>query len=179
MRKLTASMFMSLDGVVEAPDQWHFPYFNDEMGNVIGAAMANSDAMMMGRVNYEEWASQWPDSESEMAGHMNGIRKYVASNTLEEVTWENSTLIEGPLTEEVPKIKASVGKDIAISGSPTLVRSLLEEGLIDELHLMTHPVVVGKGKRLFEGGEDHNLELAHSEDFSTGVIYAIYRPAAD
>ena len=181
MRKVIASEFVSLDGVMEAPDQWHFPYFNDEMGEAIGAAMAQADAMLMGRVLYEEWAAYWPQQdpdENPVAARMNGVRKYVVSTTLEEpLEWNNSTLIGDNVAEEISRLKEQPGKDISISGSPTLVRSLLEEDLLDELRLMVHPIVVGSGKRLFEGGGDQKaLRLVDSKTFSTGVVYLTYQP---
>jgi dihydrofolate reductase len=182
MRKVVASEFVSLDGVVESPEKWHFPYFNDQMGDAIGEAMAASDAMLMGRVLYEEWAAFWPKQDPEenpVAERMNGVRKYVVSTTLEEpLEWQNSTLIGDNVAEEITRLKEQPGKDISISGSPTLVRSLLEEGLLDELRLMLHPVVVGSGKRLFEGGSDQKaLQLLDSKAFSTGVLYLTYQPA--
>ena len=182
MRKVVASEFVSLDGVVESPDKWHFPYFNDQMGEAIGAAMAASDAMLMGRVLYEEWAAFWPNQdpdENPVAARMNGVRKYVVSTTLEEpLEWQNSTLIGDNVAEEISRLKEQPGKDISISGSPTLVRSLLEDDLLDELRLMVHPIVVGSGKRLFEeGGDQKALELLDSETFSTGVVYLTYQPA--
>jgi dihydrofolate reductase len=182
MRKVIASEFVSLDGVVESPDKWHFPYFNDQMGDAIGAAMAASDAMLMGRVLYEEWAAFWPNQdpdENPVAAQMNGVRKYVVSTTLEEpLEWQNSTLIGDNVAEEISRLKEQPGKDISISGSPTLVRSLLQEDLLDELRLMLHPIVVGSGKRLFEDGSDQKaLQLVDSETFSTGVLYLTYQPA--
>ena len=182
MRKVIVSEFVSLDGVFEAPDQWHFPYFNDEMGQEIGAAMGQADAMLMGRVLYEEWSAFWPQQDSEenpIAARMNGIQKYVVSTTLEgPLGWNNSTLIGGNVAEEISRLKQQPGKDISISGSGSLVRSLLKDGLIDELRLMVHPVVVGSGKRLFEeGGEEIALVLVDSKTFSTGVVYLTYAPA--
>jgi dihydrofolate reductase len=182
MRKVVASEFVSLDGVVESPEKWHFPYFNDQMGDAIGAAMASSDAMLMGRVLYEEWAAFWPNQdpdENPVAARMNGVRKYVVSTTLEEpLEWQNSTLIGDNVAEEISRLKEQPGKDISISGSPTLVRSLLEEDLLDELRLMVHPIVVGSGKRLFEdGGDQKALQLVDSKIFSTGVLYLSYQPA--
>ena len=182
MRKVVASEFVSLDGVVESPEKWHFPYFNDQMGDAIGAAMAASDAMLMGRVLYEEWAAFWPKQdpdENPVAARMNGVRKYVVSTTLEEpLEWQNSTLIGDNVAEEISKLKEQPGKDISISGSPTLVRSLLQDGLLDELRLMLHPIVVGSGKRLFEdGGDQKALQLVDSRTFSTGVLYLTYQPA--
>jgi dihydrofolate reductase len=182
MRKVIASEFVSLDGVFEAPDQWHFPYFDVEMGEEIGRAMAASDAMLMGRVLYEEWADFWPRQDPEenpVAARMNGVRKHVVSTTLEEpLEWQNSTLIAGDVAEDISELKRQPGKDIVISGSGSLVRSLLTDGLIDELGLMVHPVVVGSGKRLFEeGGDQIALELVDFRTFSTGVVYLTYRPA--
>jgi dihydrofolate reductase len=170
MRKVVASEFVSLDGVVEAPDKWHFPYFNDQMGEAIGAAMVASDAMLMGRVLYEEWAAFWPKQdpdENPVAAQMNGVRKYVVSTTLEEpLQWQNSTLIADNVAEEISKLKEQPGKDISISGSPTLVRSLLADDLLDELRLMLHPIVVGSGKRLFEeGGDQKALKLRAQKEY--------------
>jgi len=184
MRKIVASAFLSLDGVFEAPDQWHFPYWNDEMGEAIGEGFAASDAMMMGRVNYEEWAAYWPEQDPEknpIAATMNERQKYVVSTTLEEpLEWSNSTLIKENGAEEIEKLKNQPGKDIVISGSGTLVRSLLRYGLLGELKLMVHPILVGGGKRLFdEEAEKKPLELVDSKTFSTGVIYLTYRPVSE
>src|SRR5918992_172246 len=181
MRKVVASEFISLDGVVESPDKWHFPYFNDQMGDAIGGAMAASDAMLMGRFLYEEWAAFWPKQDPEenpVAARMNGVRKYVVSTTLEEpLEWNNTTLINADVAEEITKLKQLPGKDISISGSGALVRSLLQDDLLDELRLMVHPIVVGSGKRLFEDwSEQKALELVDSKTFSTGVLYLTYQP---
>lgn len=181
MRKITAAFFMSLDGVVEAPDKWHFPYFNDEMGAAIGSSMSHADALLMGRVNYQEWASYWPnqsDDGSGFADYMNHTPKFVVSTTLDTVEWQNSTLIKGDFRKEIIKLKEQPGKDITISGSATLVRSLLHEELLDELRLMVHPVVVGSGRRLFDDWNDEKaLKLVNSQTFSTGVLDLTYQPA--
>ncbi len=177
-RKVIATFFVSLDGVVEAPQDWHFPYFNDEMTAEIGAAMGSSDAMLVGRVTYQEWAGFWPNADNEMAEYMNNTPKYVASTTLDEVEWSNSQLLEGDVPTAVAALKQQPGKDIVMSGSATLARSLLREGLVDELRLMIHPVVVGEGARLFPDGDKHALELVDSKTFDTGVVYATYKPAA-
>jgi dihydrofolate reductase len=133
-------------------------------------------------VNYEEWAAYWPQQDPEenpVAALMNSVRKYVVSTTLEEpLEWSNSTLIKESVAEEIEKLKNQLGKDIVISGSATLVRSLLSYGLLDELKLMIHPILVGGGKRLFEDeAETKPLELVDSKTFNTGVIYLTYRPA--
>ena len=181
MRKVVAAEFLSLDGVMESPEQWHFSYFNDEMGQAIGEGFAASNALLMGRVLYEEWAAFWPNQDPEenpVAAQMNGVRKYVVSTTLDEpLGWNNASLIGENVPEEISELKSRPGKDIVISGSGTLVRSLLEDGLIDELRLMVHPVVLGSGKRLFQEGEKQSaLELVDSKTFSTGVVYLTYRP---
>jgi dihydrofolate reductase len=181
MRKVTAGLFVSLDGVTESPEKWQLPYFNDEMGEAIGAAMAAADAMLLGRVTYQEFASYWPGVRSEdqpFADYMNNTPKYVVSTTLDTVEWSNSTLIKGNLAEEITKLKQQPGKNIGITGSTTLVQSLLQDDLLDELGLMIHPVVVGSGKRLFEeGGELKALKLIDSKTFSTGVVSLTYQPA--
>jgi len=182
MRRVVAGLFVSLDGVVEAPEKWQLPYFNDEMGEAVGAAMAASDAMLLGRVTYQEFASYWPGTSSEdqpFADYINNTQKYVVSTTLENVAgWRNSTLISENIAEEIAELKRQPGKDIAITGSGTLVHSLLQDDLLDELGLMVHPVVVGSGKRLFEdGGDQKGLKLVDSKTFSTGVIYLTYQPA--
>jgi dihydrofolate reductase len=182
VRKVVAAEFLSLDGVMESPDQWHFPYFNDEMGQAVGEGFATSDTLLMGRILYEEWAAYWPNQDPEenpVAARMNGVKKYVVSTTLEEpLEWNNASLIGENVAEEISALKRQPGKDIVISGSGALVRSLLEDGLLDELKLMVHPVVVGSGKRLFEEGENQTaLDLVDSKTFSTGVVYLTYRPA--
>lgn len=184
MRKVVAAVFLSLDGVMEAPYKWHFPYFNEEMGQAMEESIVASDAMLLGRVNYEEWAAFWPEQDPEedpMAAHMNGVQKYVVSTTLEEpLGWQNSTLINENVAEKIAELKREEGKDIAILGSGMLVRSLLSYGLIDELKLMIHPIVVGSGKRLFEDGEEQTaLELIDSKTFETGVLSLTYRLARE
>ncbi len=181
MRKIVAGLFVSLDGVYEAPDQWHFPYFNDEMGAAVDSQMAASDAMLLGRVTYQEFASYWPHQNSDevdIAEYMNATPKFVVSTTLDSVDWQNSTLIKGDVAAELTKLKQQPGKNIAITGSGTLVESLLRDKLLDELVLLVHPIVVSKGKRLFANeGDRQALELVEAKTFSTGVLYLTYQPA--
>ncbi len=183
MRKVVSSFFISLDGVVEAPDKWHFPYFNDEMGAAVGEAIGASDALLLGRRGYQEFSAYWPQQDpasSPFVSIMNDTPKFVASTTLENVDdWQNSTLLEGDLADAVSELKAQPGKNIGVSGSATLVRSLLERGVLDELRLLVHPLVVGQGAKLFpDGSPPVSLELVASQTFSTGVLDLTYRPVA-
>jgi dihydrofolate reductase len=182
MRKIVAGLFLSLDGVYESPDKWHFPYWSDEMGEAVGSQMAASDTMLLGRVTYQEFAGYWPqqtNADVEIADYMNNTPKLVVSTTLDGVEeWQNSTLIRGNVAEELARLKRQPGKDIAITGSGTLIRSLLRDGLLDELRLLVHPIVVGSGKRLFvDGTGQHPLKLVDAQTFSTGVLYLTYQPA--
>ena len=179
MKKIIAGLFISLDGVAEAPGTWHFPYFNDEMGAAVGAIWSRSDTMLLGRRSWQEFASYWPHNpDEEGADVMNGTPKLVVSNTLDNVDeWQNSTLLKGDPIEALPTIKEGPGKDISISGSLTLTRSLLQAKLVDELHLLIHPIALGSGARLFDGGEHVPLTLLSSTTFSTGVLHAVYGPA--
>jgi dihydrofolate reductase len=179
MRKVVAVELVSLDGVIESPEEWAFAYSNDEMEEANAAGMATSDALLLGRATYEGLAAFWPNQPggTPMVDYINSVPKFVVSTTLEEVGWNNSTLIQDNVAEEITELKRQPGKDITILGSGTLVRSLLRDDLIDELRLMVHPVVLGSGKRLFEeGGDQKRLELVDSKTFSTGVLYLTYRP---
>jgi dihydrofolate reductase len=182
MRKIVAGLFLSLDGVYEAPDQWHFPYWSDEMGEAVGEQMAAADAMLLGRVTYQEFAAFWPQqpSDGDIADYMNNTPKFVVSQTLEQVEWTNSTLIRGDVVAELTRLKSQPGKNLSITGSGTLVGSLLRDNLLDELRLLVHPIVVGRGKRLFaDEGEQKGLKLVESRTFSTGVLYLTYQPASE
>ncbi len=181
MRKLVAVELVSLDGVMESPEEWAFSYSNDEMEEANAAGMAASDAMLLGRVTYEGLAAFWPNQPrgTPMVDYINSVPKFVVSGTLEEpLGWNNSTLMEGDVAEVVAELKRQHGKDITIIGSGALVRSLLRDDLLDELRLLVHPIAVGRGKRLFEGGSDQKaLKLVESTTFSTGVVYLTYQPA--
>lgn len=180
MRKIKSNFFISLDGVVESPDKWHFPYFNDEMGAAIGAAAAGVDAYLMGRVLYDEWAAYWPEHADEPFGDvLNSTKKYVVSNSLTSADWQNSEILSGDVAAKVAELKAQQGGDISMSGSATTARWLLREGLLDELHLLVHPIVVGSDMaRLFPADEPNApLALLSSQTFGSGVVYLAYAPA--
>ena len=178
MRKIVAGLFISLDGVFEAPDQWHFPYFNDEMGAAIDAGTESCEAFLMGRVLYEEWAEYWPSQGDDVpfASFINTVPKYVVSDTLTEAAWNNTTLVTGDVASRLQEVKHRTDGDIAMSGSATLARWLLANGLLDELHLLMHPIAVGHGQRLFEGTPTYPLRLVAHKTFTTGVLHLTYTP---
>jgi dihydrofolate reductase len=179
VRKVISGLFVSLDGVAESPEQWQFDHFDEDMAASLASWLARVDAVLLGRVTYQEWAGYWPTATDEpFASFINPTPKYVVSTTLKSVEWQNATLVRGNLAKEVAELKSRPGKDITVAGSPTLVRSLLMDDLLDELTLMLHPVVAGKGKRLFsDGGPLKRLSLVDSKRTRTGVLIATYRPA--
>jgi dihydrofolate reductase len=181
MRRIVASLFTSLDGVVGAPEKWHFPYFNEEMGAAIDAQM--TDTQLLGRKTYESFSATWPKRETAggddapLAARIGDQRKIVVSNQTLSFTWRNSEQLEGDLVEAVTALKAESGGDIAISGSVSIVRQLLDAGLIDELHLFVDPIAVRHGMRLFdETGTTLPLALISSTPFATGVLHLVYGP---
>jgi dihydrofolate reductase len=176
MRKVASGLFISLDGVVESPDQWQFDVFDADMGAAMSSWIADEDTILLGRVTYQEWAPYWPTSKDEpYASHINNTPKYVFSTTLDQVDWQNSTLVKGSLAETIADLRKQPGKTIGVAGSPTLVRSLLANDLLDELTLMIHPVIVGKGQRLFhEGDELKRLALVDSKITGSGVAFLTY-----
>ena len=179
MRKIVAGLFMSLDGVVESPADWAFQYSSDEMWAGIVAGVAQADTVLLGRRTYENFATFWPTQGSEvpMSDFLNNSPKYVVSATLDTLEWANSSSLTGDLADELTKLKRRAGGNIQIPGSPTLVRSLLRDGLLDELSLNVCPIVVGSGMRLFDGLTGQvRLELVDSTSLSSGVVGVTYRP---
>jgi len=181
MRDIVAVEFVSVDGVVEAPEKWTTPYFDDDVGQAMQAGMDASDAMLLGRRTYEDFEAYWPDKTAEddpYADYINATQKFVVSRTLTSVQWRNSTLITGDVVEELTRLKGRPGKNITIVGSPTLMRSLLRDGLLDRLDVLVFPIAVGSGKRLFEEGiGELPLDLVDSRTFKTGVVSLAYAPA--
>ncbi len=179
MRRVVAAEFVSVDGVMEEPS-WTAPFWSDELGTYQHAQLFRSDALLLGRVTYQGFAASWPSmeaTEGDFAVRMNTLPKYVASTTLQQLEW-NASLIEGDVPAAVTKLKQQPGQDILIYGSGELVRTLTEHDLIDEYRLMVHPVVVGSGKRLFDGIRDAStLKLTDTVTFSSGVVALVYEPA--
>jgi dihydrofolate reductase len=184
MARIVSNFFISMDGVVERPDQWHFPYFDDEMGQIVGSGMQTATAMLMGRTLYGEWSQYWPSQTDDVpfASHINGISKYVLAHEDFEPVWQNTTVLSGPddatVKEKVQAVKEGSDGDIAMSGSATAVRWLLAQGLLDELALLVHPIAVGQGQRLMEGTGTVPLTLLESRTLPTGVMLVRYAPAA-
>jgi dihydrofolate reductase len=184
-RNIVAGLFISLDGVVEEPGDWHFPYFNDEMGAAVDADLGAADTLLLGRKTYDSFAGAWPEREAEggedaeFAKSLGDMRKIVVSRRRLEFTWRNSEQLEGDLVEAVTALKNEPGDGrIAISGSVSVVRQLLAAGLLDELRLLMHPIAVRKGMRLFDEGEPPiPLKLLSSQTFTTGVLHLVYGPA--
>lgn len=172
---------ISLDGVVEAPEKWSPPYFNDEVWQVTAKGMAASDTLLLGRRTYGMFAAYWPDktaADSPYADYINKTQKIAVSTTLKAVEWRNSTLIKGDIAEQITKLKQQPGKNITILGSAMLVRSLLRERLLDQLDLLLYPILVGTGQRLVEDGTDQvPLKLVESRALSNGALSLTYQPA--
>ena len=185
MRKIVAGMFISLDGVVEDPHLWHFPYFNEEMGAAVDASLGAADTMLFGRKTYDSFAEAWPEREAQggedaaFAKKLGDARKIVLSSRPLTFTWRNSEQLEGDFVEAVTALKNEPGDSIiALSGSVSVVRQLLAAGLLDELHLLVHPIAVRKGMQLFDEGDTPvPLMLLKSETFKTGVLNLVYGPA--
>lgn len=171
MRRVTAGLFHSVDGVVEAPNLWQFDSFDDEVGAAMGDMISRTDTVLLGRVLYEEWAGYWPnvDAADPFGDFINPVPKYVASRTLSgALEWQNAHLIETGLEEFVASLKQTDGGDIVVGGI-SLVRQLLFAGLLDTLTLITHPVVAGSGRHLFDaGGPATRLTLQKAVHTSKG-----------
>ncbi|MGY3319432.1 dihydrofolate reductase family protein [Arthrobacter sp. TE12232] len=183
MRKVTAGLFCSVDGVVEDPFLWQFDSFDAELGAGMGEMMGRIDTGLLGRVGYQQWASYWPNAESDadFGGFINKLPKFVASRTLTgELEWQNSRLIEGQLEDFVAGLKNSDGGEIGVFSSISLVRQLLFAGLLDTLMLIVHPVVAGSGRRLFNDGDPlTRLVLQQSQETSKGNMILSYGVRGD
>jgi len=193
MRKLVVIEFLSLDGVYQAPGDpnedieggfrhggWQRPYFDDVLGTAAAGGMSETDAHLFGRKTYEIMAGYWPTAPADdpYGRHLNSVQKYVASRTLQKVEWQNSTLLQGDVAEQVAKLKEQPGKNIAVLGSGNLVQTLIEHDLVDEYSLAVYPIVLGSGKKLFpDSDRTRSLRLVDSKTTSTGGLILTYEPA--
>jgi dihydrofolate reductase len=184
MATIAASLFMALDGVVDpGVGNWHFPYFNEEMGTAVDRTH-DADVMLFGRVTYDSFAGAWPERETAggedaaFAKRLGDMRKIVVSGSSLDLSWRNSEQLQGDLAEAVTRLKSDPAIErVALSGSVSVVRQLLDAGLLDELHLFVHPATAGSGLRLFEeDGRGRHLKLISAQPFQTGVVYLVYGP---
>jgi dihydrofolate reductase len=195
MKKIIVGTFLTLDGVMQAPGDpqedteggfkhggWQMSYFDADAGSIMGETIGATDALLLGRVTYQIFAALWAHAPEEdpMAQKLNSVTMYIVSTTLDKVEWgkwDKPTLIKGDLAEEIARLKKQPGKNIGVGGSPTLVHSLIQDDLLDELTLMVHPIIVGSGKRLFTDGSDlKRRKLVDSKTTSTGVEILTYQP---
>jgi dihydrofolate reductase len=186
MAKIISTLFIAADGVAEIDPDWHFPYFDENMGNAVTEDYAAADVLLLGRETYDSFAGAWPDRESAggddapFAKQIGDLRKVVVSRQPLEFSWRNSELIEGDLVEAVTALKADAGvKGILVPGSISVVQQLLAAGLVDELRLLVHPVAARKGRRLFDDGDAPvHLKVLATQTYPTGVIRVVYAPTA-
>jgi dihydrofolate reductase len=189
--KLTATTFLSLDGVYQAPGGpeedrrggfelggWSFPYADDESGRLVVDWFSRAEAFLLGRRTYDIFAAYWPlvtDAADPIAGPLNALPKYVASRTLETLEWQGAKLLQGDVPEAVARLKAQAGRELQVHGSGDLLKTLTAHDLVDEHRVFIHPLVLGSGRRLFhEGAAPRSLELVESTTTASGVIVATY-----
>lgn len=188
MRKLVTSTFVTLDGIMQAPGGpgeddsggfksggWSVNYWDDMLDQAMGEIFAKRPELLLGRKTYEIFAAYWPNSDEPGADDLNNAKKYVISRTLDKVNWNNSTLIKGDVVKEITRLKELDAPELQVHGSSNLIQTLLKHDLIDEMHLLIFPVVIGNGKRFFgEGTHPSSFKLMGSKTSSTGVIIATY-----
>jgi dihydrofolate reductase len=193
MRKLVVGTFLTLDGVMQAPGDpeedptggftlggWSVNHWDDQMGEVMGRWMNPPFDLLLGRKTYEIFAAHWPHSDEPGAEDLNEARKYVATTTLKSADWNNTTILDGDVVEQIAALKEQDGPEIQVSGSSNLIQTLLANDLVDELRLMIFPIVVGGGKRLFGDGTVPSLfTVRDSSTSTTGVVMAAYERAGD
>jgi dihydrofolate reductase len=178
MRRIVNSTFVSLDGVVNHMDRWHFEFIDDETEAVALRQLSSCDALLLGRNTYEAYAGAWPDRDGALADRINEVTKYVASTTLQNPTWANTTVLRGDLSEAVTKLKQEPGDDILMHGYGSVATTLLRDGLLDELCLWVHPMLAGVGTiddMVFSDGLNKRLEFVDAEALGSGVVLLTYR----
>src|SRR4029450_3004516 len=182
MRKVIASTYVTLDGRVDELQEWAAPYDSDAVAKYHSDLLANSDGLLLGRKTYEIFAAMWPPRSGKLpyGDKINSMAKYVASTTLRDLDWENSHLIEGDVAEGVAKLKQQPAQDLVVYGGRALTHSLQEHDLIDEYRIMVHPVLLGKGRSLFnDGAQRVNLDLVDTTVIPPGVVILTYQPVRE
>ncbi|WP_324649316.1 dihydrofolate reductase family protein [Georgenia sp. H159] len=186
MARIVSTLFISADGVAEVDPDWHFPYFDEHMGRAVDEDYSGCDVLLLGRETYDSFAGAWPERETageedaSFAKQLGDTRKVVVSRQPLEFSWRNSELLEGELVPAVTALGADRGiSKVLIPGSISVVQQLLHAGLVDELHLLVHPVAARKGRRLFDdGATPYHLQVLSTEVFPTGVIRVVYAPTS-
>jgi dihydrofolate reductase len=182
VRQIVSSTFVSLDGLIDQLEHWHFPYLDDDINRLLWEQLEASDALLMGRRTYEGFAETWPSQTGEFADKINSMTKYVASTTLEQADWKNTTVLEGDLVQAVTDIKRQPGGDVLLYGFGPVARTLLEGGVLDLARFWVHPVLAGvggPGDLLFRPGATSKLRLVETRPLPSGVVVLSYEPAGD
>jgi dihydrofolate reductase len=178
---ITANLMLTANGVTEAPETWQFPYFSPELGGVMLEQLGRSSGLVLGRRTFEEFAAHWPSvspADNPMAASINGLPKYVASSTLAHVDWHPTEVLGDNVAGRLAELGEASEGDLSIIGSPTLVASLLDEGVVDRLSLLVFPIVVERGRRLFDGATRRTeLELVHADTLPNDVLHLEYAVA--
>ena len=178
MRRIVVSEFVTLDGIIEAPNEWSMSYWNDDIGQFKYEELFEAEALLLGRATYEDFAAAWPnmvEETGEFGVRMNSIQKYVVSTTLDRAEWTNSIALRD--LDEVAKLREQDGNSLLVGGSATLIQDLIKRDLVDDYRLLVYPIVVGKGKRLFAEGTKTDLDLVEARDIGSGVTAMRYQRA--
>jgi dihydrofolate reductase len=180
MRQLINSTYVTLDGLIGDMEKWHFGYSDDASERVASELLAGADTLLLGRHTYDAFAGAWPTRTGEMADTFNAMKKYVASTTLEKAEWNNTDIISTDLAETVARIKQEPGGHIVTYGFGPVAETLLQHGLLDELWLWIHPVLVGQigtSETLFRDGNAATMTLLNTRVLDSGVVILSYRPS--
>jgi dihydrofolate reductase len=177
MRKVVVTEFMTLDGVMESPHEWSSPYWNDDIARFKNDEIFAADALLLGRVTYDGFAVAWPGrkGKDKFADRINSMPKYVVSKMLHRGSWENTTIIKDNIGDQIRKLKKAEGKDILVYGSATLVNFLMKQELVDHYQILVYPIVLGKGKKMFQPGTMGKLNLVKSTSYKSGVVLLEYQ----
>jgi dihydrofolate reductase len=176
MGAIIVTEFLTIDGIMEAPERWVFPFINKEIERLKLDEMASAEALLLGNVTYNVFAASWPSRTGELAEKMNAARKDVVSSSREVPRWNNAYVLNDDIVDAVSGFKKARGKDTIIAGSATLVQSLMRHDLVDEYRLLICPVVLGAGTRLFREGAAADLRHIGTTTYDTGAVLLRYRP---